>query len=180
MKNRICVVLLVVSLGVNVGFLLHRIWPQRDSGRSAANGELQSGWHAGAMKRGLGLSPEQAQQMENERRQVLAQVRPLQDELRLKRRGLFLLLKSKGVADAELDAALNEISRLQAAIEKMFILHTLKVKSFFTPLQLEKYDGYFEQGLCPGMMAEKSCPPGKMTRPGQPMPGCGNGCEPKK
>jgi hypothetical protein len=111
--------------------------------------------------------------MENERRQVLIQVRPLQDQLRLKRRELFVLLKNKTVTDAELDSALSEISRLQTAIEKMFILHSLKMKGFFTPLQLKKYEGFFEQGLCPGMLSEKACPPGKMSgrEPG------GSGCD---
>jgi hypothetical protein len=179
-KNRIWIVLLVVSLGVNIGFLLHRFWPKLVSGHSVMGGQLKSGWHAGSMKHGLGLSAEQAQRMENERRQVLAQAQPLQAELRLKRRELFLLLKNKAMTDAELDVILSEISRLQAAIEKMFILHSLKVKGFFTPSQLQKYDGFFEQGLCPGMMSEKPCPPGKMIPPGQPMPGCGNAYEPKK
>jgi hypothetical protein len=179
-KKRIWIVLLVISLGINIGFLLHWFWPKIVHGRSLWSDNSQAGWHAGSMRHGLGLSAEQAQRMEAERRQVLAQAQPLQDELRLKRRELFLLLKNKAVSDAELDLVLSEISRLQAAIEKMFILHTLKVKKYFTPLQLQKYDGYFEQGLCPGMMSEKSCPPGEMPRPGQPMPGCGNGCEPKK
>ena len=50
------------------------------------------------MKRHLGLSSEQARRMESERRQVLAQARPLQEELRQKRRELFVLLKGKDVA----------------------------------------------------------------------------------
>lgn len=180
MKKRIWIVLLVISLGINIGFLLHRFWPKIVHGRSAWNDKSQAGWHAGSMRHGLGLNAEQAELMEKERRQVLVQAQPLQDELRLKRRELFLLLKNKAVTDAELDLVLSEISRLQAAIEKMFIRHSLKVKGFFTPDQLQKYDGFFEQGLCPGMMSEKSCSPAKMIRPGQPMPGCGNICEPKK
>jgi hypothetical protein len=180
MKNRIWIILLVISLGINIGFLLHWFWPKIVHGRSAWSDKSQFGWHASPMRRGLGLNAKQAGLMENERRQVLAQAQPLQDELRLKRRELFLLLKNKTVTDAELDIALNEISRLQTAIEKMFILHTLKVKGFFTPLQLQKYDGFFEQGLCPGMMSQKTCPPGKMTRQEQSMPACEKKCEPKK
>jgi len=179
-KNRIWIVLLVISLGVNIGFLLHWLWPKLASGHSTANGQSQSGWHASPMRRGLGLSSEQARRMENERRQVLTQAQPLQDELRLKRRELFLLLKNKAMSDAGLNVALNEISRLQAAIEKIFILHTLKMKDFFTPLQLQKYDGFFEQGLCPVMISEKSCPPGKANSREQSIPACENSCDTKK
>ena len=180
MKIRIWIALLVVSLGVNIGFLLHCFWPQGFAGHAAPSGRTLSGWHDSSMRRGLGLNPGQAQLMENERRQVLAQAKPLQDDLRLKRRQLFLLLKNKAVAVAELDAALGEISRLQTAIEKIFILHSLKVKGFLTPEQLQKYDGLFEQGLCPGMMSEKACPPGKMTGQGRSGPACNDPCPAKK
>ena len=180
MKNRIWIVLLVVSLGINIGFLMHWFWPQIVPGRSDKSDKSRFGWHASPMRRGLGLSAEQARLLEDERRQVLAQAQPLQDELRLKRRELFMLLKNKAVTDAELDVSLSEISRLQAAIEKMFILHSLKVKGFFTPLQLQKYDGFFEQGLCPGMMSEKTCPPGQLAGREKSVPACEKICDQKK
>lgn len=176
MKSRIWTVLLLVSLGVNIGFLLHWLWPQIARGPAAGGGSSQFGWHAGPMKHGLGLNSRQARLMEKERRQVLAQAAPLQDELRRKRRELFVLLKGKEVRDADLDAALSEISRLQAAIEKIFILHSLKLRGHFTPAQMHKFEGYLERGLCPNMAAEAACPPGKM--PGQS--GCGNMQDEKK
>ena len=92
MKNRLLIVLLVASLGVNIGFLLHWFWPKIVPAAAAG---APSGWHSGPMKRHLGLSSEQARRMENERRQVLARAKPLQDALRLKRRELFVLLKGK-------------------------------------------------------------------------------------
>lgn len=170
MKNRIWVTLLVVSLGVNIGFLLHWAWPKIVHGRSAGAAPPQFGWHASPMRRHLGLSSGQARRMEGERRQVLAQAKPLQDELRLKRRQLFVLLKKDAVSPAELDAALNDISRLQAAIEKIFILHSLKMRDYFSPAQMHKYEGYLERGLCPNMAPEAACPAGEL--PGRP--GCGN------
>ena len=79
MKNRLMIVLLVVSLGINIGFLLHWFWPKIVPGATA---RATSGWHAGPMKHHLGLSSQQARLMENERRQVLAQAKPLQEALR--------------------------------------------------------------------------------------------------
>ena len=158
MKSRIWIALLVLSLGVNIGFLLHWAWPRIAGGRSF------SGWHAAPLKRQLGLSSDQARRMESERRQVLAQAQPLQDALRQKRRELFMLLKKQDVADADLDAALSEISRLQTAIEKMFILHSLKARGIFSPAQLRKYEGFLERGLCPGMLAASLLPAGENGR----------------
>jgi hypothetical protein len=176
-KNRIWIVLLVVSLGVNIGFLLHWAWPKIAAGSTAG---ISSGWHAGPMKQHLGLSSAQARRMENERRQVLAQAKPLQDALRQKRRELFLLLKKQGVAVAELDAVLDEISRLQAGIEKMFILHSLKMRGVFSPAQLRKYEAFLERGLCPGMLSASPCPPGQMGGRGMDRADCGSGAETKK
>jgi len=171
MKNRVWIVLLVISLGINIGFLLHRAWPKTRRSNAAADCGAP-GWHASPMKQGLGLNSAQTRLMEKERRQVLAQAKPLQDELRRKRRELFLLLKGREIRDPDLDLALNEISRLQAAIEKMFILHSLKVKGFFSPVQLQKYESFFEQGLCPGMAPAASCPPGEMSGRRSERSGC--------
>jgi Spy/CpxP family protein refolding chaperone len=164
MKRWLLPLLLVVSLGLNIGLLLHWAWP-----RLAGSGpDPRSGWRAGPMRRHLGLSPEQAQRMEDERLQVLARVEPLQLELRGRRRELFALLKGPEVRPAELDALLNEIARLQAAIEKVFVLHSLKMRDGFSAEQRRKFEGCLERGLCPGMAAAGSCPPG-----GQSGAGCG-------
>ena len=173
MKSKLLILVLVISLGVNIGFLLRCFWPNCPLMKKNA-AAAPSGWHASSLRRDLGLSAEQTQLMETERRNVKVQAQPLQDELRLKRRELFTLLKNKTVPTVELDVMLNEIARLQAGIEKLYILHTLKVKGCFSSQQLQKYDGFFEQGLCPGMMSEKACPPG------QSVPACENKCDPKK
>lgn len=167
MKRWILPVLLVISLGVNIGFLLHWGWPKIVPGHAAGKAPLRSGWHASPMKRHLGLSAGQVRQMEGERQRVLAQIRPLQDQLRLKRRQLFLLLKGSEVPRAELDPALDEIARLQAAVEKLFILHSLKMKGHFSPAQMRKFESYLERGLCPNLGSDAACPPMAAAR------GCG-------
>jgi hypothetical protein len=169
MKGRLLAVLLVISLGINIGFLLHWLRPRLFPARMAA---MSSGWHSAPMKRHLNLDAGQSRRLESERRQVLAQARPLQEKLRQKRRELFLLLKGSEVGAAELDPVLNEIARLQAALEKMFILHSLQVRSLFSPAQRRKYERFLEQGLCPGMMSDEACAPAKTDR-GMSGGGCG-------
>ncbi len=116
MRGRVLAVLLVISLGINIGFLLHWLWPRLVAEKTVA---MSSGWHSGPIKRHLNLDARQSRHMESERRQVLAQARPLQEELQQKRRELFVLLKGKDVDAADLDPILNEIARLQAALEKI-------------------------------------------------------------
>jgi Spy/CpxP family protein refolding chaperone len=177
MKSRSLILLLVISLGVNIGFLLHWAWPKIAPGSA---GGAHSGWHTGPMKRHLGLSSEQARRMEGERRQVLDQAKPLQDKLRQKRRELFVLLKGKEVRDSELDTALNEIARLQAALEKIWVLHSLKARSALSPDQQRKYEGCLERGLCPGMLAGASGTHGRMNGHAMKRSGCDPECEKKK
>lgn len=153
MKRWVLAVLLVISLGINIGFLLRQAWPRFVTQKAAS----ASGWQTDPMKRHLGLSPEQARRMEGERRKVLARVQPWQEELGRKRAELFVLLKGSEVRDADLNVILGEVARLQTAIEKEFILHSLKVRSVFDPAQLRKYEGCLERGLCPGMTTGSSC-----------------------
>lgn len=166
MKRWILPLLLVISLGVNLGFLLHRAWPKIVAGRSITSTPPCSGWHASPMKRHLGLNSRQVRRLESERQQVLAQIRPLQDELRLQRRQLFVLLKKGEVSQGELDSALNDIARRQAAIEKIFILHSMKMKGHFSPAQMHKFEGYLERGLCPNRGSEAACPAGSGSAAG--------------
>lgn len=177
MKRWTLTALLVISLGINIGFLLHWVWPKTDAGKESGS---RAGWHSGPMKRHLGLSSEQGQRLENERQRLLAQARPLQEKLRQKRRDLLALLQGREVNEAELDSTLGEIARLQAALEKMFVLHALQVRRDFSPAQLRKYDGCLERGLCPGMMTAASCPSGSMAGHGAVQPGCENANEAKK
>jgi len=179
-KRGLLAFLLVVSLGVNIGFLLHWFWPKNTAGPARAVENARSGWHISSARRGLGLDSKQVRLIENERRQVMVQAKPLQEELKLKRRELFLMLKKTPVPEAELDVALSEIARLQTAIEKMFVLHAHHVKGFFTPAQLQKYENYFENGLCPGMMYAENCPPGNTAGQGRPVPAYEKSCDPKK
>jgi Spy/CpxP family protein refolding chaperone len=180
MKRGILAVLLVVSLGVNIGFLVHWFWPKNKTVPARLAPSDRSGWHASSIRRDLDLNPGQVRQMENERRRVMDQVRPLQDELRSKRRELLRLLKQSSLPEAELDAALAEIARLQAAVEKMFVLHSHHVRGFFTPEQLGKYEAFFENGLCPGMLHAENCAPQKAAGAPSPAPDCGLPCAQKK
>ena len=180
MKRGLLASLLVVSIGVNIGFLLHWFWPKNTAVPAGASEHARSGWHGSSAGRSLDLDRKQVQLMENERRRVMAQAKPLQEELQLKRHELFLLLKKSPLPEAELDIALSEIARLQTAIEKMFVLHSHHMKGFFTPAQLRKYEDYFENGLCPGMMHAENCPPGNSAGQGVPVPACKKSCDLKK
>jgi Spy/CpxP family protein refolding chaperone len=175
MKRWLLWLLLAVSLGLNAGLLLHRLLAPR--GPQAGSAPL-SGWHAGPMRRHLGLDEAQARRLDDWHRQVLAEIRSLQDGLAERRRELFALLKAAPAEPARVDAVIDEIARRQAAIEKVFARHALKVRGALSAEQLRKYEGCLERGLCPGMMAGSRCPSGAGN--GGERPECAPGREEKR
>lgn len=155
MRRWLLPLMLVVSAGLNAGLLLHRVLPPRGA---RAGITPTPGWHAGPMRRHLGLKAAQARQLDDWHREVLAGIRPLQEELAAKRVELVALLKEPAADPVRSDAIIDEISRLQAAIEKVFARHALKVRGVLSPAQRRKYEGCLERGLCPATMAGSRCP----------------------
>ncbi len=170
MKRWPLAVLLVISLGVNIGFVLRQVWPRLGPEKT----KMEAGWQTDPMKRHLGLSAEQATRMEGERKQVVARVQPWQEELSRKRAELFALIKKQDAADQDLDQILGEIARLQTAIEKEFILHSRKVRGGFDPAQLRKFEGCLERELCPGMRMGPSCASRQSAGDTRKTAGCSN------
>ncbi len=155
MRRWLLPLLLVVSVGLNAGLLLHRLLTPSGAGIVPS-----PGWHAGPMRHHLGLKAAQARQLDDWHREVLGEIRPLQERLAGKRLELFALLKEAPADPARFDAVIDEIARLQAAVEKVFARHSLKVRGALTPAQLRKYEGCLERGLCPAALAGSRCPSG--------------------
>lgn len=175
MRRWLLPLLLVVSVGLNAGLLLHRFMGTRHAGAGIAP---SPGWHAGPMRRHLGLDAAQARQLDDWHREVLAGIRLLQDRLAGKRLELVALLKEAPADPARFDAVIEEIARLQAAVEKVFARHSLKVRGVLSPAQLRKYEGCLERGLCPATMAGSRCP--AATDAGEKHPACVPGGEGKR
>ncbi|HOW45350.1 MAG TPA: periplasmic heavy metal sensor [Candidatus Aminicenantes bacterium] len=155
MRRWLLPLLLVASVGLNAGLLLHRFLAPRGL---RAGITPSPGWHAGPMRHHLGLNAAQARQLDDWHREVLAGIRPLQERLAGKRRELVALLKESPADPARFDAVIDEIAGLQAAVEKVFARHSLKVRGALSPEQLRKYEGCLERGLCPATMGGSRCP----------------------
>ena len=152
MRNRLLGLALVVSLGLNIGLLWQRFGGDTEA-RHRERG-VPCGWQSSPLRSLLGLSDRQVEAMERERRQLLAQVAPRQQELRGKRLALLALCQGSTTATPELDRLLQEIAGLQVGIERAFIEHSLRLKVQFTPSQRQKYESLFGRGLCPGMIGK--------------------------
>jgi Spy/CpxP family protein refolding chaperone len=149
MKTKILVVFLIISLGINIGVFFtvgYHWWREKASKEES---RVKCGWHQSPLRQNLNLTSEQISILEKYREEMESQVQPLREELKLKRLGLFNLVKDETSNDKKTDSLLNDIARLQSEIEKKVIQHSIKVKEILGPEQQKKFYDFFEQGLCP-------------------------------
>ena len=167
MKTKILIVVLIISLGINVGviFTAGYRW-QQEKGRQKCSG-LTTGqeycWNRSALCKNLNLSSEQVPILEKYREELQSQTLPLREELRLKRLELFNLAKGENNQDEKIDSLVNDIARLQSEIEKKVIQHSIKVKEVLDPEQQKKFNNLFQQALCPGGESLMPCGKSKMN-----------------
>lgn len=152
MNSRWLILVLVVSLGMNIGLILPRLC----AGKAKSAAAQSCGWHVSPLRMELGLSESQAQRMENDRKRLLERIGPQRETLRAKRRELLAWLRTPDTPAADLDRLLQDIAALQTGIEKAYIEHSLQIRDLLTPTQLLKYERLMERGLCPAMMGDLS------------------------
>jgi Spy/CpxP family protein refolding chaperone len=156
MKVKVLFVLLIISVGLNIGFLIRSGFQKTQTEPLSRFQADNHGWHNSFLCRNLELTPEQVKIMEKYRIEVEEQTFPFREELRRKRLELFEFIKNEKIGEAELGNLLIDISTLQVKIEKEFIYHLLTIKKVFTPDQMKKFDFFLKKGLCKGMLSSRS------------------------
>ena len=94
------------------------------------------------------LSSEQKNQVENLDRTFELDTGKACKELHNKRKALNAALLKTQTDKKEIDSIISEISRLQGVLEKRVVLHLLKVKQVFTPVQQKKFFSMIEEEMC--------------------------------
>jgi len=151
MKNKILIVVLIISLGVNLGLILtfvFRIWETKT---------YECGWHHPALRQRLHLTSEQIKILENKRAEMQKKMIPMQEELKRKRIELLALQKSENLDTTKLDSLLAVMSRLQYEIERAVFLHMNEVKGIFSKDQQVQFFEQVKRGLCPEPQFNKEC-----------------------
>jgi Spy/CpxP family protein refolding chaperone len=151
MKNRILIVVLIISLGVNLGLIMTFVF------RIGETKTYECGWHHPALRQKLHLTPEQIKILENKRADMQKRMIPMQEELKRKRLELLALQKSENLDIAKLDSLLAVMSRLQYEIERAVFLHMNEVKGIFSKDQQVQFFEQVKRYLCPESQFYKEC-----------------------
>jgi Spy/CpxP family protein refolding chaperone len=148
MRSRVLLaILLVASLGVNLGLMLnYRAF--RNAGAPAA------GWNCPMMQDRFKLTPAQAEELEKMRLAMVAKTAEIKQDLELKRQALLDMHRQSAVDDARADSLLMAIALRQYAMEKAVFMHMQEVKNALTPQQREMFYRLLTDEICPGLKTE--------------------------
>ncbi len=146
MRRKIITIILILSLGLNLGVLatFGRHWLKR---REFRKGPEESSWLKRKMRKELNLTDSQVGLMEQNRKNIRQEIKPIKEELKRKRAELFTLLEANPVDSAKVDKLIDAISLLQARIEKTVIKHLVTMKKNLSPAQQQKFKTMMPKGF---------------------------------
>lgn len=162
MKNKVLAIILILSLGLNIGILARFSyhWLNRKGYRERPR---ESSWMRKKMQKELCLSEAQVCFMEQNRKNIDQELKSIKQELKRKRVELFTALDTEPVDQAKINKLIDTISVLQAKIEKTVVGHLVTMKKNLTPEQRQKFREIMPKGFVEPMPDQ----PG-MGRPERP------------
>lgn len=146
MKKRLLALGLILLVVINVSALLtfaYNRWLRAPGKHPAANSA-----GATSLERHLCLSGEQEQCIKDIRFSFDSETGGIQAQMREKRRAMVEEMKKESPDSASIDKLIEEISRLQAEIQKKAALNLLKEKELLTPEQKATFFRMFEDHVC--------------------------------
>ncbi len=148
MKNKGLTIILILSLGLNIGVLARfsRHWLSR---RGYKERPRESNWMRKKMQKELCLSDAQVGFVEQDRKNIDQELKAVREELKRKRIELFTALDSEPVDQVKVDKLIDTVSSLQARIEKTVMAHLIKMKKNLTPEQQQKFKAIMPRGFMP-------------------------------
>lgn len=147
MKKRLPALGLVLLVVINVSALLtfaYNRWFRAPGQTPAANSP-----DATSFERHLCLSGEQERCIKDIRFSFDSEIGKIQAQMREKRRAMVEEMKKESPDSASIDKLIEEISGLQAEIQKKAVLNLLKEKEVLTPEQKATFFRMFEDHVCP-------------------------------
>jgi Spy/CpxP family protein refolding chaperone len=164
MKTKIIIIILIVSLGINVGIIIrvvqhrqymenfdrreHFIPPsfppsEREHFPSPPKHDLEKS----LLSRTLKLNNKQINAIEEMHLKTNSKIDPVTRLLDLKRKELIGLLKEDNLDKVKADTLFKEISALQSKIEFYLFENMCQMKEILTPLQQQKFFELLQSGL---------------------------------
>ena len=146
MKSKVIILLLIISLGINIGLIVRLAW-QRPMLRRFEERDIRQGWRREGLKHRLDLNENQLKAIEAMHETTLVKMDVIRDTLESKRAELINILKEAQPDTARIQPLIKEIANLQAQIELGFTKNLLAMKKVLTPEQQQQFFELFKRRL---------------------------------
>jgi Spy/CpxP family protein refolding chaperone len=147
MKKKLLAFGLILLVVINVSALLTFAYNRWF--RTPGSFPAEASGLANAFERHLCLSGDQQKCIRDIRFAFDSEIGGVQAQMREKRRAMVEEMKKESPDSASIDKLIEEISRLQAEIQKKAALNLLKEKEALTPEQKAIFFRMFEDHVCP-------------------------------
>lgn len=148
MKTKIIIfiLLLIISVGINVG-LVATLIRQRPIPKRFEERDIKHGWRRGGLRHRLNLNENQLKVIEALHESTFVKLNVIRESLELKRAELLDILKESQPDKAKIPTYIKEIANLQAQIELGLTDNILAMKKILTPEQQRQFFELFKRRL---------------------------------
>ncbi len=148
MKNKILLVILIISLGINIGGIITIAY--QSSKKNYDNSiKTCNNWENSPVRKILDLNAEQIELLGKYHSELQAKITPIKEKIKQNRLEIFLFIKKGETADTPTEKLLYENSSMSIEIEKNIIHHLIKIRKELSTEQRNKFDVFLEQGFWP-------------------------------
>jgi len=158
-------ILLVISLAFNVGIVSIIGYRMAERKKWMREGGPPRDVRENFMQKNLGLSKEQAGEIDDIFKETQKEILPFIKELDKNRKEIFALVKEEKIDESKKERLLAEMSRLQMEIEKRMLNNIIETRSKMTAAQRGKLEKMFNGQ--PRGFAEEGPPDLEGGRPGE-------------
>lgn len=139
-SNKVLLLIIAVLLLTNIGVLAYFLW-YRDGG----NEPFKPNGASELLKEQVGFSKEQIDEYKQLRDRQRETIRPMYEDMRLKKDSLFHLLSDTAVSQEKLELITDRIGQNQKSIDLLTFRHFSELRRLCKPSQLVAYDSMVVQ-----------------------------------
>ena len=147
MKSKVITIILIVSLGINIGLLASYVYHKFTGKKSEERDISKRGWRRGKLRHKLKLDENQLKKVEVMQEATYLKINPIRDTLKIRREELANLLKNTQLDKSKLQNLITEIADLQAEIELIYSEQIWQMKEVLTSEQQQQFFKLFKGKL---------------------------------
>jgi len=149
MKNKILIIVLILSLAVNAGIIISMAF-HVNAIRKFVRGEpfeMKRNPIVRNIERKMGLSKIQTEEINKIMSQAMEDVKPLRQQIMEKRKELMAMLSGDKIDPNKKKKLLDDIFALQRQVEEKIIDNMVSIRQKMTPEQRQKMNKFFDKRM---------------------------------